>query len=62
MKIVFFGSSSHVLPVIEKLKKDFKIELVVTTEKELKDPIITFCKKNQLPYLSVYNLSNPNHK
>lgn len=62
MKIVFFGSSSYVLPVIEKLKKDFKIELVVTTEKELKDPIITFCKKNQLPYLSVSNLSNPNHK
>ena len=62
MKVVFFGSSNYVLPVIEKLKKNFEIELVITTEKELKDPIITFCKKNQLPYLSVSNLSNPNHK
>lgn len=53
MKIVFFGSSSYVLPVIEKLKTDFEIELVITTEKELEDPIIAYCKKNQLPYLSV---------
>lgn len=36
MKIVFFGSSSYVLPVIEKLKKDFEIELVITTEKDEK--------------------------
>lgn len=58
MKIVFFGSSSYVLPVIEKLKKDFEIELVITTEKKLEDPIIAYCKKNQLPYLSVSSFDN----
>lgn len=58
MKIVFFGSSYYVLPVIEKLKKTFEIEIVITTEKELKNPIIAYCKKKQLPYLSVSSLSN----
>lgn len=62
MKIVFFGSSDYVLSVIEKLKKDFEIELVITTEKELKDPIIAYCKKNQLPYLSTKNLSDQDTK
>jgi methionyl-tRNA formyltransferase len=58
MKIVFFGSSGYVLPVIEKLKKDFEIELVITTEKEFEDPIIAYCKKNQLPYLSISSFDN----
>src|ERR1035437_2992632 len=62
MKVVFFGSSNYVLPVIEKLKKNFEIELVITTEKELKDPIIAYCKENQLSYLSTNNLSDQDTK
>jgi methionyl-tRNA formyltransferase len=62
MKVVFFGSSNYVLPVIEKLKKNFEIELVITTEKELKDPIIAYCKKNQLSYLSTNNLLDQDTK
>ncbi len=58
MKIVFFGSSGYVIPVIEKLKKDFEIELVVTTEKKLEEPVIAYCKKNQLPHLSVSSFDN----
>ncbi len=62
MKIVFFGSSGYVIPVIGKLKKNFEIELVVTTEKKLEDPVISYCKKNQLPYLSTENLSDQDTK
>ncbi len=62
MKIVFFGSSGYVLPIIEELKKNFEIELIITTEKELEDPIIAYCKKNQLPYLSTKNLSDQDTK
>lgn len=62
MKVVFFGSSNYVLPVIEMLKKNFEIELVITTEKELKDPIVAYCKKNQLSYLSTNNLSGQDTK
>lgn len=61
MKIVFFGSSGYVLPVIEKLKKDFEIELVITTEKE-NGAVPKFCNKHSLPYLCVQNLSEPNTK
>lgn len=61
MKIVFFGSSSYVLPVIEKLEKDFEIELVITTEKE-NGAVPKFCKENSLPYLSVSSLSDPKLK
>ncbi len=57
MKLVFFGSSGYVLPVIEELKKDFEIELVVTTEKE-NGAVPKFCNENSLPYLSVSSLSS----
>ena len=57
MKIVFFGSSGYVLPVIEKLKKDFEIELVVTTEKE--DGAVTkYSIEHEIPYVSVSSLSD----
>ena len=59
MKIVFFGSSGYVLPVIEKLKKDFEIELVVTTEKE--DGAVTkYSIEHEIPYVSVSSLSDQN--
>ncbi len=61
MKIVFFGSSGYVLPVIEKLKRNFEIELVVTTEKA--DGVVPkFCNEHSLPYLSVQSLSDQNTK
>lgn len=57
MKIVFFGSSGYVIPVIEKLKKDFEIELVVTTEKE-NGAVPKFCAEHKLPSLSVASFDN----
>jgi methionyl-tRNA formyltransferase len=58
MKIVFFGSSAYVVPVIDKLKDNFEIELAVTTEKE-DGTVPKFCVEHKLPYLSVSSLSDP---
>lgn len=57
-KIIFFGSSKHVLPVIQVLKKNFDLTLVITTEKNQTDIIPSFCIKNKIPYISVFNLSD----
>lgn len=53
MKTVFFGSSKYVLPVIDVLNKNFGLELVVTTEKNNNEPVIAFCKTNNIPHTSV---------
>src|SRR3989344_935465 len=63
--IIFFGSSSHVIPIIETLNKNFDLKLVVTTENPLQGdalqnyPVAKYCVENKIPYLSVSNLSNP---
>jgi len=53
MKIIFFGASRFVLPVIEKLRQQFELCLVVTTEKNLDDAVPEFCLKNNISYISV---------
>lgn len=58
MKTVFFGSSSYVLPILEVLRKNFELALVVTTEKNPTDPIPIYCKQNLIPLLSVLQLNN----
>lgn len=61
-KIVFFGSSKHVIPIIQALKSAksrFNLELVVTTEQSPADPVPHFCFKNKIDYLSVSDLSDP---
>ncbi|MEK7450944.1 MAG: methionyl-tRNA formyltransferase [Patescibacteria group bacterium] len=58
MKVVFFGSSKYVIPIIEVLKRDFDLVLVVTTERNSSDPIPSYCLSQKIPYLSVSNLSN----
>ena len=60
MKIVFFGSSKFVIPIIEVLRKNFDLALVVTTEKFPTDPVLSYCNTNKIPSLSVSNLSDPN--
>lgn len=60
-KIVFFGSSRYVLPIIQTLKSTksrFNLELVVTSEQNPTDAIPSFCIKNKIPYISVSNLSD----
>jgi methionyl-tRNA formyltransferase len=59
MKLIFFGSSQHVLPAIEMLNSDFKLVLVVTTEKDAQDAVPTYCRNNNIPFLSVRTLRDP---
>ena len=53
IKIIFFGASSYVLPIIEILRKKFELELVITTEKNGNESLIKYCKLNKIPYSSV---------
>ena len=57
-KIVFFGSSRYVIPIIEVLKKNFDLSLVITTEQNPSNPIPHFCNKNKIKYISVTSLNN----
>jgi methionyl-tRNA formyltransferase len=58
MKVVFFGGSKYVLPIIKILTPT----LVVTTEKETDDALIQYCQKNNIPVLSVSTLNNDSVK
>lgn len=62
MDIIFFGSSKFVIPILEVLKSNFDLDLVVTTEKNPTDAVTSYCIKNKIQYLSVSNLSDPNLK
>ncbi len=62
MKLVFFGSSKYVLPIIQVLKDNFDLALVITTEKNPIDAIPSTCIKNKIPYISVFNLHDLNLK
>ncbi len=76
VKIIFFGSSEYVIPIIKSLQKNFDLGLVLTTEnpKTKKSnlasrgeasqsySVIWYCVKNKIPYRSVTNLSDPNLK
>ena len=53
MKIVFFGSSRYVVPVIETLHNNFDLPLVVTTEQNRRDAIPFYCIAKKIEYLPV---------
>ncbi len=48
MKTIFFGGSSFVIPIIDTLKKNFGLELVVV--KNENDPLINYCKLNNINF------------
>ena len=54
MKTVFYGNSNYVVPILKALDP----VLIVTTEKNLTDPVIDYAIKNQITYLSVKTLSD----
>ena len=64
MNVVFFGSSKFVIPILEVLRKNFDLKLVLTTEKNPIDVVPAYCIKNNVEYLSVSTLSDPtiNHE
>lgn len=53
IKVVFFGSSKHVIPIIETLRKHFNLALVVTTDKLPTDPVVKFCSLHKVQYYIV---------
>jgi methionyl-tRNA formyltransferase len=61
LKIVFFGSSGYVFPIIEVLQKNFDLSLVITTEK-VGGAVPAFCKQNKILYRSFSTLSDSNLK
>jgi len=53
LKTVFFGSSKFVIPIIEAIRKNFDLTLVVTTEKLATDPVPSYCIKSKVYYYVV---------
>jgi methionyl-tRNA formyltransferase len=51
MKVVFFGSSRYVVPVIETLHNNFDLPLVVTTEQNRMDAVPFYCIAKKIDYL-----------
>jgi len=62
MNIVFFGSSKYVIPIIEVLRKNFDLKLIITTERNPTDSITYYSIKHKVPYLSTTSLSISNLK
>jgi methionyl-tRNA formyltransferase len=53
MKVVFFGSSRYITPVIEMLHNNFDLALVVTTEQNKMDAVPFFCINHKVEFLSI---------
>ncbi len=53
MKVVFFGTSKLVIPIIQTLKQNFDLALVITTESGKNDPVPFYCINNKINYVSV---------
>ncbi len=56
MKIVFFGASKFVIPLIEMLNQNFELTLVVTTERNPLDTVPQYCERNNIPYVAIKSL------
>jgi methionyl-tRNA formyltransferase len=53
MKVVFFGSSRYVVPVVEIIYNNFDLPLIVTTEQNRRDAIPFYCIAKKIEYLPV---------
>jgi len=53
MRVVFFGSSRYVVPVVEMLYNNFDLPLVVTTEQDRMDAVPFFCESKKIEYLKI---------
>src|SRR3989344_2885604 len=58
MNIVFFGSSRFVIPIIEKLRKNNTVSLIVTTEDTPQEAIPKYANKENIPYISVKKIDH----
>lgn len=48
MRVIFFGSSKYVIPILEVLRKKYDLPLVVTTERSPNDPVRSYCNKHKV--------------
>jgi len=62
IRIIFFGSSSYVIPIIETLQRNFDFKLAVTTEKTDAGPITSYCKNANLECINITNSKDPSLK
>ncbi len=53
MKVVFFGSSRFVVPIIEMLRFSADLSLVITTEQGSMEAVPFYCKAKKIEYISV---------
>lgn len=53
MKVVFFGSSRYIIPILETLNTFFTLSLIVTTEQGSMQPIPFYAKSKKIEYISV---------
>lgn len=53
MKIVFFGSSRYIIPILDTLNTFFTLSLVVTTEQGSMEPVPFYAKSKKIEYISV---------
>jgi len=59
-RVIFFGSSKYVTPIVEVLKNNFDLSFVVTTEKFPTDPIPSYCIKSKVYHYVVIDFGNKN--
>lgn len=53
MNVIFFGSSTYVIPIITFLNKTYALTLVVTTEQSPTLPVPKYCIEHHIPYICV---------
>lgn len=58
MKVVFFGSSRYVIPVLDMLHTFHSLPLVVTTEQGNQDPIPFYCKAKKIDCIRIIKSAN----
>lgn len=54
--VVFFGAGPYVIPILEVLKKEYNLKLIVTTETTLQDPVSTYAQESGIKLLAVKSL------
>lgn len=60
-KVVFFGSSRYIIPIIQTLKSAksrFNLKLVFTTERSSTDVIPSYCIRNKIQFISAQQFNN----
>ncbi len=53
MRVIFFGSSRYIIPVLDMLYNNFDLSLVITTEQNNMDPVPFYCKAKKIPFITV---------